>query len=247
MSAKKGYSVYVHVFPNGKKYFGITSQEPERRWRNGGLGYLQDSQGRMKNAILKYGWVNVAHIILLTGVSLEEAREAEIRLISDNDSANPDHGYNLTCGGEGPNRWTQEMREKMSRARRGKPGHPHTEETKKKIGLANSLRIFTPITLANMSKASKTYYSDPDVRQAHSLRQPASRPVVQRDIATGAEIARFHSCGAAARSLGKRVTHIWEACKKNESGKERHSTAFGYYWTFGVKEKLNRAQEGALP
>lgn len=32
------YSVYVHTTPNGKRYVGMTSQEPFVRWRNG-LGY----------------------------------------------------------------------------------------------------------------------------------------------------------------------------------------------------------------
>lgn len=29
------YTVYMHVFPNGKKYVGITSQDVSRRWRDG--------------------------------------------------------------------------------------------------------------------------------------------------------------------------------------------------------------------
>lgn len=31
----KKYIVYVHIFPNGKKYFGITSKAPNQRWENG--------------------------------------------------------------------------------------------------------------------------------------------------------------------------------------------------------------------
>lgn len=33
-----GYSVYAHIFPNGKIYIGATRQEPKRRW-SGGCGY----------------------------------------------------------------------------------------------------------------------------------------------------------------------------------------------------------------
>lgn len=46
------YSVYVHVFPNGKLYIGATRQEPKKRWRSGG-GYR--NQKAMYEAILKYG------------------------------------------------------------------------------------------------------------------------------------------------------------------------------------------------
>lgn len=31
----KKYIVYCHIFPNGKRYVGITSQKPNERWRNG--------------------------------------------------------------------------------------------------------------------------------------------------------------------------------------------------------------------
>ena len=49
------YTVYMHVFPNGKKYVGITSQDVSRRWRDG-EGY----EGQVVyGAILKYGWNNV--------------------------------------------------------------------------------------------------------------------------------------------------------------------------------------------
>lgn len=35
---EKKWCVYVHIAPNGKKYVGITSQKPEKRW-NHGEGY----------------------------------------------------------------------------------------------------------------------------------------------------------------------------------------------------------------
>ena len=46
------YKLYVHVFPNGKRYVGITGQKVNRRWRDG-RGYAQNI--RMTNAINKYG------------------------------------------------------------------------------------------------------------------------------------------------------------------------------------------------
>ena len=51
----KKFCVYVHVFPNNKKYFGITSKRPNARWE-GGTGYDKEHQPVMYNAIQKYGW-----------------------------------------------------------------------------------------------------------------------------------------------------------------------------------------------
>lgn len=65
----KKWIVYVHIFPNGKLYFGITSKQPNARWE-GGSGY-GDNQPVMKAAIAKYGWENIEHEILFEGLSRE--------------------------------------------------------------------------------------------------------------------------------------------------------------------------------
>lgn len=97
---KRNYCVYKHVSPNGKVYVGITSQSVNRRWRNNGAGYLQDTQKKFKNAIQKYGWDNFEHEIIEDNLeSLELANEREIYWISFYDSYH--NGYNSTLGGDG--------------------------------------------------------------------------------------------------------------------------------------------------
>ena len=54
------WTVYMHITPNNKKYIGITSQIPNKRWRNG-KGY---KKCLFLNAIKKYGWGNIKHEIL---------------------------------------------------------------------------------------------------------------------------------------------------------------------------------------
>ena len=39
--SNKKFCVYEHVFPNGKRYIGITSKKPEARWENGS-GYSKE-------------------------------------------------------------------------------------------------------------------------------------------------------------------------------------------------------------
>ena len=64
------FTVYMHVSPNGKRYIGITSQEPKLRWA-GGSGYSDNKH--FKSAIDKYGWNNFEHIIVASGLSLKAA------------------------------------------------------------------------------------------------------------------------------------------------------------------------------
>lgn len=90
----KTYCVYRHIFPNGKSYIGITN-DVCRRWRNG-KGYV--GQGKIGNAIDKYGWHTIKHEILADSVTIEEARELEKYYIHIFDTIS--NGYNISIGGD---------------------------------------------------------------------------------------------------------------------------------------------------
>ena len=101
----KNWTVYKHIFPNGKIYIGITGKNPERRWCNG-HGYLGKVDGKyhqplMAHAIVKYGWFNILHEIVANGLSETEARKMEKDLIVEYHSSNSNFGYNATDGGAG--------------------------------------------------------------------------------------------------------------------------------------------------
>lgn len=124
---KKEYCVYVHINKvNGKQYIGITSQKPQRRWRNG-KGYLQNPH--FKSAIEKYGWDGFEHYVLMAGLTKEQAVRWEQALIAQWDTTNPDKGYNVGLGGEGTNSVSNKTREKM-RIRNFKwyANHPEAKE-----------------------------------------------------------------------------------------------------------------------
>lgn len=96
------WTVYRHVFPNGKSYIGITSTKPETRW--GSRGQRYNEQPLMKYAINKYGWDNIQHLILFTNLTEEEAKKKEEELIEKYHTYYLDplgFGYNMTMGGEG--------------------------------------------------------------------------------------------------------------------------------------------------
>lgn len=93
----ENYTVYKHTFPNGKVYIGITKREPKVRWGSSGYGYYRNT--RMWNAIKKYGWSNIEHIILYENKTKEEADELERKLIEEYKSNQKDFGYNIQRGG----------------------------------------------------------------------------------------------------------------------------------------------------
>jgi group I intron endonuclease len=88
------YLVYKHTSPSGKSYIGITNNYSVRSRRH----RTSNACPAFASAVRKYGWDNITHEILLDGLSLDEANEAEERLIAEHNTLYP-NGYNLTTGG----------------------------------------------------------------------------------------------------------------------------------------------------
>lgn len=122
------YTLYMHIFPNNKRYIGITRQNPLKRWNNG-KGYPTNEY--MTNAIKKYGWENVKHEIIYTDLTSKEAEEKEIELISFFNSANRKYGYNIEHGGIKNCIVSDETREKNRLGHLHKHSRPYTEEMRK--------------------------------------------------------------------------------------------------------------------
>ena len=101
---ERKYCVYKHTSPSNKVYIGIT-YNPKKRWYDGN-GYLHKQKNGKYNqplfarAILKYGWENFIHEILIDNLSKEQACELEKKYIKEYDSTNPQKGYNISFGGD---------------------------------------------------------------------------------------------------------------------------------------------------
>ena len=109
---ENNYTVYMHISPSGKRYIGITSVSPKKRWQNG-FGY----KGQVfYKAIEKYGWDNIEHIIIETNLSQDEACRLEIDLIKQYKTTDSNYGYNVSLGGD-----------------KTTLGYHHTNETKIKM------------------------------------------------------------------------------------------------------------------
>lgn len=108
----RDYSVYKHTTPSGKVYIGITRKAVKDRWLNG-RGYDGQVFGI---AVKKYGWENIKHEVVASGLTEQEASAKERWLISFYDATNPMHGYNKTTGGEKHFTLTPDVIEKTSGA-----------------------------------------------------------------------------------------------------------------------------------
>lgn len=126
------YCVYKHTSPSGKVYIGITGRKPEERWQDGN-GYKKNPI--FYNAITKYGWDNFTHEILMSKLSREQAIDMERFYIYFYNSNNRENGYNGTFGGDGT------------------AGFKHTEDAKKRIGIASHNRKRSIETREKISKA----------------------------------------------------------------------------------------------
>lgn len=174
---EKNYKVYMHIFPNNKKYIGITKQTPEKRWENG-KGYKHNNY--IQNAINKYGWKNIKHKILYKDLTKEQAEEKEIKLIAYYKSNKKEYGYNIEKGKiisketrqkmseNNAKIWlgkkiNDEIREKMSESHKGKQGNNKGKalKTRKKVICVETNTIYNSITIAsNITKVNSAHISE---------------------------------------------------------------------------------------
>lgn len=96
--ANNNFKVYMHEnIVNGKKYIGMTSQDVNKRWKNG-KGYINNKH--FTDAIIKYGWNNFKHIILCENLDKDKASILEKYYINKYDTTNYKNGYNISLGGD---------------------------------------------------------------------------------------------------------------------------------------------------
>lgn len=94
---EKKYTVYMHVFPDGKRYVGATRQALRKRWRNG-RGYK--NQKRLFDAIASAGWDNIDHVVVEENLLETEAQALERKLIAEYKTQDERFGYNTKNGGQ---------------------------------------------------------------------------------------------------------------------------------------------------
>ena len=206
----KKYIIYMHTSPSMKRYIGITSLSPDKRWRNGN-GYKEQSY--FWRAIQKYGWDNFDHEILMHDVSFEEACALEQKFIQQYKTYDRSCGYNLTLGGEG-RLLTDEQKKELSAQRQGVNacgyGYFPSEETKKKMSETAKDKVFTKVTREKMADSKKK-----NVYQYHL---------------SGEFINAFSSASDGAAATGTNIGNLCACCRNVVK------QANGFFWSYSFIE-----------
>ncbi len=125
---------------NNKLYFGITKCSLKKRW-NEHKSKSKSGKTHLAKSMLKYGIENFKIEVIKHCISLDEMYCLEIELIKKHKTNNPIFGYNNSIGGEVSSKGkklSSETKNKISNYQKTRIRKPHSQETKKAIGIANS-------------------------------------------------------------------------------------------------------------
>lgn len=240
------YYVYKHTFPNGKTYIGITSRpDPEDRWQ---YGYGYKSQRVMYRAIQKYGWDNIEHTILHSGVSEKSAKSLERYYITEVYHSNDrEFGYNQTCGGDGifgyhhsdstkerlsqkslamwsDGKFREEMSKKHSGKNNGNYGKPLSDDQRQILSEYAKTRTGSKNPFYGKSHTSESKIKISNSRKGKHCGTENHNSKRVECIDTG---KIFDSASLAAKSLGRNnPSNITSVCR----GKS--NTAYGLHWRY---------------
>ncbi len=230
------YTVYMHRFPNQKTYIGITCQSVSRRWRDG-RGY----EGQpVHDAIKKYGWDNIEHIILETNLTKEQSEDAERFYIKKYNSLSHDDGYNIEKGGYVVDALSDETKTKISKKRKGQSagqnhwhyGQHWDEQTKQKISASHKGMKYSEETLKKKRErfagAKNPMYGRKMPPEHKAKLQEACVRATSKAVICIETGEVFKSSAEAQRKMGINSRGILYVCNHDP----RYERAGGFHWRF---------------
>lgn len=216
--------MYVHLRPDGTPFYVGKGTKARSLWKK------RRANPYHKNIVAKYGLKSIRSVIVKRGLSESASFFYEKEAIA----CLRDFDYrlcNLTDGGEGSTGWKapSETRARMSATRKGRPGTPHTLETRKHLREMAILR--DPSTRMHSSETRKRIsenHKGKKFSEAHreKLRQYArNRPLeVRKKLSAWAKAHR-----ASAETKEKmRLAHSGK--RASEETKHKMSIARKLYW-----------------
>lgn len=207
------YTVYMHTCPNGKRYIGLTSKENLQDRFHSGHGYKNNTD--FNNAIIEFGWRNISHEVLASGLTSGEAEKFERDMIAFYKSNDPEYGYNSYNGGlkgtKAGKRTITRMKTAHSKERNPMFGRTQTEETRRKISMAKKGKKLSDECKKKLSRALS------------GEKNPSAKPVLQYDQEMNL-LAIWRYIEEAAKATG--ANNISSCCR----GKLK--TSGGYVWRY---------------
>lgn len=253
--------IYLRTSPSVKYYVGLTTNETKRQehWLNIKRDYggylIRDARKRYPPET--WGYTVLAEVLSPSRSDLMVWLNAlEVYFIWRYDSNNPEHGYNLTRGGEGRLGYkcrpevkarlsalykgrplSEETKAKLSRAAKGRKA---SEETRRKLSAAHKGRRCSDMAKANMSAAQRglvksvsggvklsALFKGCKISQSHKEKlHAAHKKAVLQYSLSGELLAEFDSATAASASLGVCYGPISQCCRGTLK------TAYGFKWVF---------------
>lgn len=219
---EKKWCVYIHRnMVNNKAYIGITSQNPKDRWGSNGYRYREEDHQVFYRAIQKYGWDNFEHIIWKDKLTEQEAKHSErllIALFQTNCTKyrNPEHGYNMTDGGDGMIGWspTEESRKKMGESQKRRFKNPENHPRYGKHLSDEQKELLSRARKSKLVGADNPNYGN-------------CKPVIQLSL-TNEFIKEYRNAIDAEKETGIFATQIYNVCVH----KPHYNTAGGYNWKY---------------
>lgn len=214
------YTVYMHITPSNKYYIGITKNDTKFRWKNG-KSYKHCR--RFNEAIKKYGWESIKHLILHQNLSKEEAYKVEQQLIEKYKSNNPLFGYNISLGGNVVSEETKKLISKNTKIAMSRP------EVKEKMSISQHNRI-SPLKGRSLTEEHKRKLSDSHkgksrkhtISEIEKMRRNNTRKKSIICVETG---IIYESINEAGRKTNIDYRNIQRSCKRN-------NVAGGYHWQY---------------
>ena len=219
--------IYMYTFPSGKRYIGKTKRTLSERQKYNFTGYENCTvlwKAIQKYGVEN---IQQEILFENDMADEYASRLEQICILlfktNCNKFSNPKFGYNLTDGGDGMTGWhpsterlkvlqaqmyefaekrrgthpSEETRKKQSEAKKGKTGHPMTEDMKKKLSLANS---------------NETMSDETRVRRATAYEEK-KKPIVATNKQTGERII-FNSMQDVAKFFHVGSPTVTRWCKK---------------------------------
>lgn len=249
----KTYSVYMLIFPDGKRYVGMTSAKPvEKRWGANGCRYKSQF---VYTGISACGWNKVIHEVICRDISFQEAEKRERELILEYNTTDSSCGYNIAHGGvhgkcilnestkEKLRQWDYDHPETLERMRwyakhkspetiekirQKATGVKQSVETRKKraqkmLGKKHSAETIEKI---RRTQSNRTW----EEKRIEALLSVTEKMVSQYDIC-GNYICSYDSATKAANAIGGNFGSVSRCCR----GERR--TYKGYVWRYELSER----------